>query len=73
MLQSSIGMLNAPFMWLPGNHDNALLMRSLAEGTSAAHKHMQLGHWLIVTLDTSVDGQVWRASEDELAFLSHPA
>lgn len=69
--KSSIGMLNAPFMWLPGNHDNALLMRALAEGTSAAHKHMQLGHWLIVMLDTSVDGQVHGAlSEDELAFLS---
>ena len=69
--KSSIGMLNAPFMWLPGNHDNALLMRSMVEGTSAARKHMQLGHWLIVMLDTSVDGQVHGAlSEDELAFLS---
>lgn len=69
--KSRIGTLNAPFMWLPGNHDNALLMQSLATGTSAAHKHMQLGNWLIVMLDTSVGGKVHGAlSADELAFLS---
>ena len=69
--KSSIGALNAPFMWLPGNHDNALLMQSLAEGTSAAYKCMQLGNWLIVMLDTSVGGQVHGTlSAEELAFLS---
>ncbi|MDP7403599.1 MAG: 3',5'-cyclic-AMP phosphodiesterase [Gammaproteobacteria bacterium] len=69
--KSSIGALNAPFMWLPGNHDNALLMQSLAEGTSAAYKYMQLGNWLIVMLDTSVGGQVHGTlSAEELAFLS---
>ena len=69
--KSSIGALNAPFMWLPGNHDNALLMQSLAEGTSAAYKCMQLDNWLIVMLDTSVGGQVHGAlSAEELAFFS---
>ena len=69
--KSSIWALNAPFMWLPGNHDDALLMRSLAEGTSAAFKCMQLDNWLIVMLDTSVGGQVHGAlSAEELAFLS---
>ncbi len=69
--KSSIGALNVPFMWLPGNHDNGLLMQSLAEGASAAYKHMQLGSWLIVMLDTSVGGQVHGAlSAEELAFLS---
>ena len=69
--KSSIGALKAPFMWLPGNHDNALLMQSLAEGTSAAYKCMQLDNWLIVMLDTSVGGQVHGAlSAEELAFLS---
>jgi len=69
--KSSIGGLNVPFMWLPGNHDNALLMQSLAEGTSAADKHVQLSNWLVVTLDTSVEGQVQGVlSVDELSFLS---
>lgn len=69
--KSGMETLNAPFMWLPGNHDNARLMQSLAEGTSAAHKHKQLGTWLIVMLDTSVDGQVHGAlSADQLEFLS---
>ena len=69
--KSSIGALNAPFMWLPGNHDNALLMQSLAEGTSAAYKYMQLDNWLIVMLDTSVGEQVQGAlSAEELEFLS---
>ena len=69
--KSSIGALNAPFMWLPGNHDNALLMQSLAEETSAAYKYMQLGNWLVIMLDTSVVGQVHGTlSAEELAFLS---
>ncbi len=68
---SSIDAMKVPFLWVPGNHDNALVMQALAKGTSAAHKEMRLSNWLIIMLNTSVVGQVHGVlTAEELAFLS---
>ena len=53
-----IALLNSPFRWIPGNHDNAAVMNRIAEGTPASKKTAQLNNWLIVLLDTSILGQV---------------
>ncbi len=49
-----IALLNSPFRWIPGNHDNATVMNRIAEGTQASKKTAQLNNWLIVLLDTSI-------------------
>lgn len=67
---SNIERLEAPYRWIPGNHDSAMVMREVADGTPANEKIIQLNNWLILMLDTSIEGQVHgRLAKDELAFL----
>ncbi len=63
--------LNAPFRWIPGNHDNITVMNRIAEGTGASEKTAQLNNWLIVLLDSSILGQVHgKLSKTEIKFLA---
>ena len=65
-----IGKIDAPYRWIPGNHDNAKLMTSLTKGTDASDKLVHIKNWYIVLLDTSIAGQVHgMLSESELEFL----
>lgn len=66
-----IATLNSPFRWIPGNHDNATVMRRMAEGTEANEKTAQLNNWLIVLLDSSILGQVHgKLAKSEINFLT---
>lgn len=65
-----IATLNAPFRWIPGNHDNAAIMSRMAEGSEASEKTAQLNNWLIVLLDSSILGQVHgKLAKAEIKFL----
>lgn len=62
--------LELPYQWLPGNHDDPQLIR---EGLTATPYWplLELGSWRILSLDTSVPGEVggYLAAE-ELGFLT---
>lgn len=45
---------SGPSLWLPGNHDMGAVMRS----SGASMDRLELGDWLIVAIDTHIDGQV---------------
>ncbi len=53
-----LGELRAPVYCLPGNHDDAALMRQVLAGQGVtAPDHVVLGRWLLVLLDSTVAGQ----------------
>ena len=67
---SNIEELDAPFRWIPGNHDSAKVMSEVANGSDASDKTVRINNWQILMLDTSVEGQVHgMLAKDELAFL----
>jgi len=62
--------LNAPFYWIPGNHDRRQVMESLAPWEHAFCNLITLGKWQIIMLDSSVLGEVHgRLQERELQHL----
>ncbi len=68
--QEKIKSLNAPFRWIPGNHDSARVMAEVANGSGASEKAIQINNWNIFMLDTSIEGQVHgHLASSELDFL----
>jgi 3',5'-cyclic-AMP phosphodiesterase len=67
---SSVARLPAPCRWLPGNHDDAQLMKRLGESVGFNMPCFDIGAWRLVMLDSSVAGSVagWLAPE-QLAML----
>jgi Icc protein len=62
--------LDAPFTWIPGNHDKPAVMVEVGGERGYCEKNVRLNNWQLVFLDTSVEGQVHgRLSEAELDFL----
>lgn len=60
----------APFRWIPGNHDSASVMAEVAGDSGASGKEVSINNWKILMLDTSIDGQVHgRLAPKELEFL----
>ncbi|SFR85534.1 Icc protein [Marinobacter daqiaonensis] len=56
--------------WVAGNHDDSHTLTAVAENYQAAGRHMLIGSWQVIMLDSSVSGQVYgHLEEDELAFL----
>ncbi|MCB1665537.1 MAG: 3',5'-cyclic-AMP phosphodiesterase [Pseudomonadales bacterium] len=49
---------NAPFYWIPGNHDRRRVMESLAQYEQAFHNLAEIANWQVVMLDSSVVGEV---------------
>ena len=65
-----IGALEAPYRWIPGNHDKAEVMKNAAASPDVNEKSVQINNWLILMLDTSTDGQVHgNLAPGELEFL----
>jgi Icc protein len=59
-----------PFAWLPGNHDDPKMMQAL--GDSVNSKVHIVGSWLIVLLNSRVEGYIHgHLSREELDFLEH--
>ena len=66
----TVAKLDAPFRWIPGNHDSANVMSRIAEGTETGEKTAQLNNWLIILLDSSILGQAHgKLNKTELIFL----
>lgn len=62
--------LDAPFSWIPGNHDKPSVMEEVGADRGYCEKKVSLNNWHILFLDTSVEGQVHgRLSDAELDFL----
>ena len=65
---------NIPLRWLPGNHDDAVMMRRCS-GAGAEPQPLRLGNWQLITLDSQVlgaeqgalDAECLRALEGQLA------
>lgn len=55
---AGIAKLQAPFYWVPGNHDSRRVMQSLAEYHDANTTRIVQGNWQILMLDTSVENEV---------------
>ncbi len=69
---SIVSRLDAPFYWIPGNHDNRKVMLSLTEYPHAFEPRLIFGNWQILMLDTSSPGNVHGVlSDDELTRLQH--
>ncbi len=60
--------MSCPFAWLPGNHDDPAVMSTL--GDSINQKVHVLGEWVIVMLNSRVEGCIYGyLHPDELALL----
>lgn len=70
---------DCPSVWLPGNHDDAYVLRQVIAGTGQDRRQVISGGWQFIQLDTSVRGKAHgELSTEELEFLSaslsaHPA
>jgi len=63
--------LAIPSFWVAGNHDNPDAMEMyLSNSKVSSAKHLFIGHWQIILLDSSVVGKVHgKLSQSELDFL----
>lgn len=63
--------LDAPVRWIAGNHDKSWVMQEIGDSINASEKAVRVNRWLLLFLDTSVEGQVHgQLSEEELTFLA---
>lgn len=63
---------NAPYLWIPGNHDSARVMAEVAGDSGASGKEATINNWQILMLDTSIEGQVHgELASNELEFLGN--
>ncbi|WP_325063452.1 phosphodiesterase [Halomonas lysinitropha] len=53
LAEHALSRLEAPWYWLPGNHDQPALMEECRE----LHDEVDLGRWRVLLLDTHVSGQ----------------
>lgn len=63
--------MNIPSFWVPGNHDHPETMEMyLSNGRVSAAKHLLIGHWQVILLDSSVAGKVHGfLAKEQLDFL----
>jgi Icc protein len=71
-LAQSFDDIGIPCLWLPGNHDDIDAIREHFKGKWIhASKHVLIGDWQIVLLDSTIKDQVYgRVAESQLEFLS---
>ena len=66
----TISVIDAPLRWIPGNHDSAAVMAQVAQGKDIGEKSIKLANWLVLLLDTSIEGKVHgKLVESELELL----
>ncbi len=70
-LSSALSTLNTPTFWLPGNHDNPMVMsQSMINKFVFSQKRILIQNWQIILLDTKVAGKVHgQLSSEQLDFL----
>ncbi|PRB84031.1 3',5'-cyclic-AMP phosphodiesterase [Pseudomonas sp. MYb185] len=54
----AVARIPQPCHWIPGNHDDAVLMAELGEERGLNRDWVDIGQWRIVLLDSSVSGSV---------------
>lgn len=66
-----VGELQAPQLWLAGNHDESIHMKqAVGRDNDCLHKSLLLGNWQLIMLDTHVEGKIYgRLSAVELSLL----
>lgn len=52
------GQLSAPARWIPGNHDEPMVMEQAATQSSLLEPVVDIGNWRITLLDSAVPGSV---------------
>lgn len=55
----AVSRLARPWHWIPGNHDDAILMNELGREWGLGRPWADVGNWRVVLLDSSVPGEVW--------------
>ncbi len=56
--------------WIAGNHDDSAVLNRIASEMNASSRHLMMGGWQFVMLDSSVPGKVYgELAQSELAFL----
>ena len=70
-LAERLNRLGRPIVWIPGNHDDPETMRDAFRADNILpDKHLRIGNWQIVLLDSTVAGEVHgRVSETQLHFM----
>jgi Icc protein len=70
-LAQQLSELRLPVFWLPGNHDDPSVMHEqLDSGQLSATKQVLIGNWLIVLLDSTIEGEsAGNVSPQQLDFL----
>lgn len=65
-LQSLLSPLFLPSYWLPGNHDDSIVMNEvLNSGLVSRRKCFERGEWNFILLDSSIAGKVYGYLRDE--------
>lgn len=69
--QEAVSILDAPQLWIPGNHDiRGPMQQVLQPDSPCLQRAVQLGNWRIIMLDSSVEGHVYgQLDQKELADL----
>lgn len=71
VLYRKLAQFPCPALWIAGNHDDSRLLARIA-GAEAGRKHLVMGGWQFVMLDSSVPRKVHgELNPDELAFLEN--
>ena len=70
-LASKLDALGIPVAWLPGNHDDLSVMAESFHGENILEeRHLLLGNWHLVLLDSTIPGQVQgRVSAEQITFM----
>ena len=70
-LSAKLDSLDVPVAWLPGNHDDQAVMAESFHGDSILpERHLLIGNWHIVLLDSTIPGEVrGRVDERQLEFM----
>ena len=64
--------IDAPFYWIPGNHDRRRVMENLEHYQQAFHNLAEIDNWQVIMLDSSVAGEVHgHLGEREMAHLEN--
>lgn len=66
-----VSVFGCPQSWIAGNHDHSERLARVALRYQAAGRHLLVGDWQVVMLDSSVPGKVHgHVSDEELGFLT---
>jgi Icc protein len=57
-VQAAFSTLDAPQVWIPGNHDLRSAMEEVADSPQRMCGELRAGNWQILLLDSQIEGEV---------------